>query len=53
MSFEIGGFALDEKAVDDDWEAFNFCVAENYYEAMLEEDFGLLGEASRDFIENI
>lgn len=47
------GFALDEYAVDGDWEAFNFCTAENFYVAMLEEDFEFLGESSVNFIENI
>ena len=53
MSFKIGGFALDEDAVDGDWETFNYCVAENYYDAMLGEEFELLGYASCSFIENI
>ena len=53
MEFEIGGFALDEYAVDGDWESFNYCVAENYYDAMLGEEFDFLGYGSRSFIENI
>lgn len=54
MSFGIGGFAEDENAVDGDYEAFNYCVAETYYEAMLEEDFDLLGDdVSFSLIENI
>ena len=53
MSFEIGGFAEDEYAVDGDWEIFNHGVAENYYDAMLGEEFDFLGDGSRDFIERI
>jgi len=53
MSFEIGGFAEDEYAVDGDWEIFNYGVAENYYDAMLGEEFDFLGYGSRDFIERI
>ena len=53
MSFEIGGFALDEFEVDGDWEIFNYGVAENYYDAMLGEEFDFLGDASVDFIERI
>ena len=33
----LGGFAKDEYEVDGDFEAFNFCLAENYYDAMLGE----------------
>ena len=53
MSFEIGGFAEDEYAVDGDFEIFNYGVAENYYDAMLGEEFDFLGDGSRDFIERI
>lgn len=53
MTFEIGGFAEDEHAVDGDFEIFNYGVAENYYDAMLGEEFDFLGDASWDFIEKI
>lgn len=53
MSFEIGGFAEDEYAVDGDFEIFNHGVAENYYDAMLGEEFDFLGDGSWDFIERI
>ena len=53
MTFEIGGFADNEHAVDGDWEVFNYGVAENYYDAMLGEEFDFLGDASYDFLERI
>lgn len=53
MSFELDGFAEDESVVDCDWESHNYCVAEAYYDAMLGEEFDLLGEASRNRIEDV
>ena len=49
----LGGFAEDEDVVDGDWEAFNYCLAENYYSAMIGEDWDLIGESSTDLIDNI
>ena len=53
MSFDLGGFAEDENAVDDDYESFNYCLAENYYCAMLGEEWDLIGDASESLIDNI
>ena len=39
---ELGGFAENPRVIDGDqrdFEAYNFCLAENYYHAFLEEDF--------------
>jgi len=53
MSFDLGGFAEDEDAVDGDYESFNYCLAENYYFAMLGEEWDLIGDASESLIDNI
>ena len=54
MSFGIGGFAENKNVVDGDYVAFNYCVAETYYGAMIEEDFDSLGDnVSFSLIENI
>ena len=53
MSFDLGGFADDENAVDGDWESFNYCLAENYYSAMLGEEWDLIGDTSTYLIDNI
>ena len=49
----LGGFAEDESVVDGDWEAFNYCLAENYYSAMIGEEWDLIGESSTDLIDEI
>ncbi|MBQ2872995.1 MAG: hypothetical protein IJE89_03240 [Bacilli bacterium] len=49
----LGGFAEDESVVDGDWEAFNYCLAENYYSAMIGEEWDLIGESSTDLIDAI
>lgn len=53
MGFELDGFAENEDVVDGDWEAHNYCLAENYYDAMLDEDFDLLGEVDCYHIEEV
>ena len=53
MSFDLGGFADDENAVDGDWESFNYCLAENYYSAMIGEEWDLIGDSSTSLIDNI
>lgn len=53
MDFDIGGFAEDEYAVDGDFEIFNYGVAENYYDAMLGEEWDLIGDADFSLIKNI
>lgn len=49
----LGGFAENEDVVDGDWEIFNYCLAENYYSAMIGEEWDLIGESSTDLIDNI
>ena len=49
----LGGFAENEDVVDGDWEAFNYCLAENYYSAMIGEEWDSIGESSPDLIDNI
>lgn len=53
---ELGGFAEDEDVLDgtvETFNAFNFCLAEDYYAAMLEEDFEAIGEICVCTFENI
>jgi hypothetical protein len=49
----LGGFAENEDVVDGDWEAFNYCLAENYYLAMISEEWNLIGDTSTDLIDDI
>lgn len=53
---ELGGFAESQEAIDgteEDFIAFNYCLAEDYFAAMQDEDFELLGKVGFDTIENI
>lgn len=53
---ELGGFAETPEVIDETeegFEAFNYCLAEDYYSAMYEEDFELLGEVALDTIESV
>ncbi len=46
-SFELGGFAEDPDVIDgtqEEFNAFNWCLACDYYDAILGEDFEALGE---------
>lgn len=48
---ELGGFAENPEAIDgteEDFNAFNFCLACDYYNAVLGEDFESLGECLSD-----
>lgn len=49
----LGGFAENESVVDGEYEAFNYCLAENYYDAMISEEWGLLDDMGGDLVENI
>ena len=49
----LGGFAEGPWVVDGDWEAFNYCTAENYYDSMIGEEWDLLGEMSCDLLDKI
>lgn len=56
MEDVLGGFAEDPKDIDGnqrDFEAFNFCLAEEYFYALKAEDFDVVGEISYDLMENI
>lgn len=53
FNMSLGGFAEDEYAVDGDWESFNYGVAENYYDAMLGEEWDLLEDIGFTTIEGI
>lgn len=53
MSFKLGGFAEYEDEIDGDFNAFNFCLAEEYMTAIIEEDFDALGFVGYDLIEKI
>lgn len=51
MSIELGGFAESPDAIDgteEEFNAFNYCLAEDYYDAVLGEDFEGLGEVLND-----
>lgn len=61
-SFELGGFAEAPKEVSDefreedqlrDFEAFNYCLAEDYAAAMYDEDFDSLGHVDFGLFNNI
>ena len=51
--FELGGFAEDETDIDGDFNAFNYCLADQYWSAIVEEDFEALGEIKNGLIDNI
>lgn len=50
---ELGGFAEFEEYIDGDFNAFNYCTAENYINALSLEDFEAVGEIDSYFFENI
>ena len=50
-TFELGGFAEWPEVIDgtvEEFEAFNYCLANEYYDAVLGEDFERLGEVLND-----
>lgn len=56
MSLDLGGFAEypdDIDGTEEEFNAFNFCLAEEYFAAMCEEDFELIGEVDAYLIRNI
>lgn len=53
MFYELGGFAEYEEDIDGDFNAFNYCLANEYCSAIMSEDFELLGEISNDLIDKI
>ena len=53
MYNELGGFAEGPEVVDGNWEAFNFCLAECYLQAMGEEDWEALGHMDEDLVNDI
>lgn len=53
---ELGGFAEtpdDIEGTEEEFIAFNYCLAIDYLDAMIDEDFELLGEVGIDTIENV
>ncbi len=53
---ELGGFAETPETIDatrEEFEAFNYCLACDYLNAMIEEDFELLGEVGFDTLESV
>lgn len=53
---ELGGFAETPDDIDgteEEFVAFNYCLAEDYLDAMMNEDFELLGDVGLDTIENV
>lgn len=56
MINELGGFDEDKEEFDgtkDEWVAFNFCLAEEYFNCMKAEEWGSLGEMSSNLINKI
>ena len=56
MSIELGGFAESPEVIEgteEEWVAFNWCLAVDYYNAMLDEDFEALGEIDRNLLDSI
>lgn len=56
MSLELGGFAEYPDVIDgseEEFNAFNFCLAEEYFYAMCSEDFETIGEVDTSLIRNI
>lgn len=53
MRVELGGFAEYEDEIDGNFNAFNFCLAEEYMASIINEDFESLGFMSYDLIEKI
>ena len=50
---ELGGFAENPKVIDGDFNAFNYCTAENYVAALYDEDFDAIGEIDEIHFEDI
>lgn len=54
---ELGGFAEDpdvlEEETEEAQEAFNFCLASDYIDAIYDEDFESIGLIDRDLLNNI
>lgn len=53
---ELGGFAETPEVIDgtqEEYEAFNYCLACDYLAAMRSEDFELLGDVGLDTIESV
>ena len=50
---ELGGFAEEPEDVDGDYEAFNFCMADEYASSMISEDFESLGYMDFSLFESI
>lgn len=56
INFELGGFAEEVGDIDGDekdFNAFNFCLAQEYASTMYDEDFKKLGECSTSLLDNI
>ena len=53
MYNELGGFAESPEVIDGDWEAFNFCLAECYLQAMGEENWEALGYMDEELVNDI
>lgn len=51
---ELGGFAENPEVIEgteEEWEAFNICLAIDYFNAIVNEDFEEIGEDGPDFYE--
>lgn len=56
LNMELGGFAETAEDIDgtqEEFEAFNYCLACDYLDAMLREDFEALGDVGLDTIESV
>lgn len=52
-TLELGGFAENLDVIDGDFQAFNYCLAEEYAHAMYEEDFASIGDIDTDMLDSI
>ena len=53
---ELGGFAIEEEDIDGDYDefvAFNYCTACDYYWALKNEDFEVIGYISDETLDQI
>ena len=53
MGIELGGFAESPEVIDGDFNAFNYCLAQDYVTALFREDFDAIGEIDIHFFDNI
>ena len=53
IDIELGGFAENPEDVDGNFEAFNYCLASEYVNALFNEDFDIVGSIDSFLFNNI